>query len=85
MHIGLEFLVQFRELLECFRSMTESHQAFFFSTETILFKLFTFICNITVFYIIKVNTFFDVRTLSHLTKFSEPLITSAQILITAVC
>ena len=30
MHIGLEFVVQFRELLECFRSMTESHQAFFF-------------------------------------------------------
>ena len=49
--VELEFVVQFRERLECFKSVLESHQAFCFSWKSILFKLITSICNI-IFYII---------------------------------
>lgn len=50
--VGLEFVVQFRERLECFKSLIESHRAFCFSWKRVLFKLITSICNIIIFYII---------------------------------
>ena len=76
--VGLEFVVQFRERLECFKSLIESHRAFCFSWKTVLFKLITSICNIIIIYIIPLYFNLFSRTfrspLSFLSRSGELLI-----------